>query len=172
LTNLLPSSEKDVYRLLIDSYRLRVEGNYNMEGEASADSLCGGAPNGLKDFKRFLRLAGLRCGLLPPWWNAEMQRECEKFGMDASQLQDLRCAGEKSDIIDQYGDPRFPMQLRMLAKAVYCRGPRGQDGTAMRKAIVAIEQGTAVSRSQVASMMTVDRLTGKTDTMHSVGGNQ
>ena len=59
--------------------------------------------------------------------------------MDVSQFQDLRCAVEKSDIIEQYGDPRFPMQLRMLAEAVYRRGPGGQDGTAMRKAMVAME---------------------------------
>lgn len=164
--------EKDVYRLLIDSYRLRVEDNYNLEGEADVDSLYGGASNGLNGFKRFFRLAGSRRGLLPPWWNAEKQRECEEFGMDASQFQDLRCAVEKSDIIENYGDSRFPMQLRMLAEAVYRCGPGGQDGTAMRKAMVAMEQGTAGSGSPVTSMVTIDSLTGNTATMHSVGRNQ
>lgn len=163
--------EKDVYRLLIDAYRLRVEDYYKLEGEADADSLYGGAPNGLKGFKNFLRLAGSRRGLLPPWWNAEKQRECEDFGMDSSQFQDLRCAVEKSDLIEHYGDPRFPMQLRMLYPAVYRRGPGGQDGTAMRKAMVAMEQGTAGPGSGVATMMTIDNLTGNAATMHSFGRN-
>lgn len=32
-------SEKDVFRLLIDAYRLRADDMYNMEGEADADSI-------------------------------------------------------------------------------------------------------------------------------------
>jgi splicing suppressor protein 51 len=101
--------EKDVYRLLIDAYRLRVDDNYNLEGEVDANSLYGGATSGLKGLKRFLQLAGSRHGLLPSWWNAGKQRECEDFGMDSSQFHDLRCAVEKSDIIEHYSDPRFPM---------------------------------------------------------------
>jgi len=163
--------EKDVYRLLIDAYRLRVEDNYKLEGDVDANSLYGGAPNGLTGLKCFLRLAGSRRGLLPPWWNAEKQRECEDFGMDSSQFQDLRCAVEKSDIIEHYGDPRFPMQLRMLAEAVYRCGPGGQNGTAMRKTMVAMEQGVAGPESYVTSMMTIDNLTGNTATMHSMGRN-
>ncbi|KAK4236140.1 hypothetical protein C8A03DRAFT_45818 [Achaetomium macrosporum] len=134
-------AEKDVYCLLIDAYRLRVEDNYNLDGEVDADSLYGGQPNGLQGFKRFLRLAGSRSGLLPPLWNAEKQRECEAFGMDDSlaQFQDLRCAVEKSDIIAHYGDQRFPVQLRKFAEAVYRRDPGGQDGAGMRKMMAAIE---------------------------------
>ncbi|AEO59523.1 hypothetical protein MYCTH_16152, partial [Thermothelomyces thermophilus ATCC 42464] len=129
--------EKDVYRLLIDAYRLRVEDNYKLEGE-NVD-LYAGEPSGLNGLKRFIRLAGSRPGLLPPWWNAEKQRKCEAFGMDSSNFQDLRCAVEKSDIIDHYGDPRFPMQLRMFAEAVYGRGPGGQSGAPMRKMMAAME---------------------------------
>jgi splicing suppressor protein 51 len=55
--------------------------------------------------------------------------------MDLSQFQDLRCAAEKSDIIEHYGD------LRMLAEAVYRCGPGGQNRTAMRKTTVAMQQG-------------------------------
>ncbi|KAK4103156.1 putative MYND domain protein [Parathielavia hyrcaniae] len=122
--------ETDVYRLLLDAYRLRVEDDYSMDGDADEDSLYGGAPSGLNGFRRFLRLAGSRPVLLPPWWEAEKQGECERLGMDSLQFQDLRCAVEKSDIIEHYGDPRFPMQLRMLAEAVYGRGPG--DRTARR----------------------------------------
>lgn len=160
--------EKDVYRLLIDAYRLRVEDNYNLEGDVDAGSLYDGAPNGLSGLKRFLQLVGSRRGLLPPWWNAEKQRECENLGMDSSQFQDLRCAVEKSDIIEHYGDQRFPMQLRMFAEAVYRRGPGGQDGTGMRKAMVAMEQG---SGGVFSSATTIDTLTGNAATMHAAGRN-
>ncbi|PHH81836.1 hypothetical protein CDD83_3463 [Cordyceps sp. RAO-2017] len=34
--------EKDVYGLLIDAYRLRMEDNHNMEGDADEDSIYGG----------------------------------------------------------------------------------------------------------------------------------
>lgn len=139
--------EKDVYRVLIDAYRLRVEDIYTFEGEVDAGSLYAGEPSGLKGLRRFLQLASSRPGLLPPWWSAEKQRECEDLGMDSSQFQNLRCAVQKADIIEHYGDSRFPMQLRMFAEAVYRRGPGGQDGTAMRKAMVAMEQGTTAAWS-------------------------
>lgn len=90
--------------------------------------------------------------------------------MDSSQFQNLRSAVGKSDIIEHYGDPRFPMQLRMFAEAIYGSGPGGQDGRAMRKMMASMEQGTAGPGAQVAS--TIDALTGNTATMYSAGRNQ
>ncbi|KJZ67956.1 hypothetical protein HIM_12655 [Hirsutella minnesotensis 3608] len=136
-------SEKDVYGLLIDAYRLRAEDMYNMEGEADTDSIYGGAANGLRGFKRFLERVERCPGLLPPWWDAKKKEECETLGMTPSQWHDLRAAVEKSDIIEQYGDSRFPMQLRMFAESVYGRAPGGTRGTAMRQMMVAMEQGNA-----------------------------
>ncbi|KAL7908640.1 hypothetical protein GGI35DRAFT_408243 [Trichoderma velutinum] len=134
-------TEMDVYRLLIDAYRLRVEDTYTMEGELMEGSIYDGNPDGLPGFRKFLRAAAAVPGLLPPWWSNEKKAACERLGMDASQWSDLRCAVEKSDIIEQYGDPQFPMQLRMLAEAVYKRGPGGSDGTAMRKMMMSMEGG-------------------------------
>lgn len=133
--------EIDVYRLLIDAYRLRVEDTYTMEGEIMEGSLYACNTDGLRGFRDFLRTAATISGLLPPWWNDEKRTACERLGMDASQWSDLRCAVEKSDIIEQYGDPQFPMQLRMLAEAVYRRGPGGSDGTATRKMMASMERG-------------------------------
>ena len=135
--------EKDVYRLLIDAYRLRVEDTYVFEQEADADSIYGGAPHGLAGFRRFLDAAAGRAGLLPPWWSADKRKACERMGMDHRQgnFHDLACAIEKSDVIEHYGDSRFPMQLRMFAEAVYKRGPGGMDGTTMRKMMAAMEGG-------------------------------
>jgi splicing suppressor protein 51 len=130
-----------VYRLLIDAYRLRVEDIYVMEGDFMEGSIYAGNTDGLRGFRNFLRKAATNSGLLPPWWNNEKKAACELLGMDTSQWSDLRCAVEKHDIIEQYGDPQFPMQLRMLAEAVYGRGPGGHDGTAVRMIMVAMEKG-------------------------------
>jgi splicing suppressor protein 51 len=158
----------DVYRLLLEAYRLRMEDNYTMEGDVDDDGLYGGAPDGLPGFRRFLRLASSREGLLPPWWNAESQRECERFGMDESQYQNLTCAVEKSDILEHYGDARFPMQLRMFAEAVYRCGPGGQSGAPTRGLMVAMEQGN-VPRGAVTT--TIDNRTGNTSSMRAGGRN-
>ncbi|KAK4135876.1 hypothetical protein BT67DRAFT_440752 [Trichocladium antarcticum] len=131
--------EKDVYRLLVDAYRMRAEDDYTWEGKANPDGLYGGAENGLNGLRRFLGLAVARPGLLPPWFDAEKQRECEDFGMDSTQFQDLCSRVQKNDIIDHYGDTRFPMQLRMFAEAVYGRGPGGQNGATMRRAMASME---------------------------------
>ncbi|KAL7918758.1 hypothetical protein ACQKWADRAFT_231453 [Trichoderma austrokoningii] len=131
--------EIDVYRLLIDAYRLRVEDTYVMEGELMEGSIYAGYTDGLRGFRKFLKTAATVSGLLPPWWNNEKKAACERLGMDESQWSDLRCAVEKHDVIEQYGDSMFPMQLRMLAEAVYKRGPGGSDGTAMRKMMMSME---------------------------------
>ncbi|KAL2760012.1 hypothetical protein ACRALDRAFT_1060033 [Sodiomyces alcalophilus JCM 7366] len=136
-------SEKDVYRLLIDAYRLRMEDNYNHEGEADDDSIYGGAPHGLVGFRRFLDLVAERDKLLPPWWDADKRKACEEMGMDrgGGNFYNLAAAVEKGEIIDRYGDQRFPMQLRMFAEAVYLSGPGGADGTRMREMMASMESG-------------------------------
>ncbi|KAG8671755.1 hypothetical protein FPOAC2_05112 [Fusarium poae] len=132
--------EKDVYRLLIDCYRLRVEDMYKIEGEVMEDSLYSGAGDGSVGFQEFLDDISDKKGLLPSWWTPEKERECEEFGMNSS-WHNLKFAIVKSDIIEHYGDPQFPMQLRMLGEAVYGEAPGGADGTAMRKMLVSMEAG-------------------------------
>ncbi|KAF4448103.1 hypothetical protein F53441_8419 [Fusarium austroafricanum] len=145
--------EIDVYRLLIDTYRLRVDDMFNLENEAAEDSLYGGASDGLKGFQRFLRKASTRRGFLPPWWTPEKQKECEEFGMDSAQWQNLRNKTSKQEVIDHYGDPRFPMQLRMLGEAVYLSAPGGGDGTSMRQMMAMMEGGGGGMPGMQASML-------------------
>jgi splicing suppressor protein 51 len=38
-------------------------------------------------------------------------------------------------MVEHYGDDKAPMQLRMLAEAVYGMGSMGQNGAGMRKMI-------------------------------------
>ncbi|KAI1302222.1 putative MYND domain protein [Xylaria venustula] len=133
--------EQDVVGVLIDSYRMRIEDEYTFEGNASADSIYGGADSSLPGFRKFLRSASSRPGLLPSWWSPTKQKECEELGMGSSTWSSLRCAVEKSDVIDHYGDQRFPMQLRMLAEQVLGRGFAGNNGSAMMSMMASMESG-------------------------------
>ncbi|KAJ9652709.1 hypothetical protein H2201_009203 [Coniosporium apollinis] len=132
--------EQDVYTLLLDTYRLRMEDNYNLEGDADVDSIYGGAPDGRQGFRRFLRLAERRRGLLPSWWSPEKAAECEAVGMNGG-WSSLSSAIEKSDVIEHYSNPNMPMQLRMFGEQVYGRGPGGQSGVAMRQVQMMAESG-------------------------------
>ncbi|KND92497.1 hypothetical protein TOPH_02756 [Tolypocladium ophioglossoides CBS 100239] len=132
-------SDRDVYRLLIDAYRLNIEDDYEIHGIIYAKSLYGGASSGLNGFRHFLELAASRPGLLPSWWSKTKKKTCERLGMNNSQWHDLRCAVEKSDIVEHYGDRLFPMQLRMFAKAVYCQGTAELYGADMKKMMAKME---------------------------------
>ncbi|KEF54591.1 uncharacterized protein A1O9_09033 [Exophiala aquamarina CBS 119918] len=58
--------EEDTYKLLIDTYRLRMDDDFKFEGKRNAGSLYANASNGIEAFRQFLRLAESRDGLLPP----------------------------------------------------------------------------------------------------------
>ncbi len=149
--------EQDVYKLLIDTYRFRMEDDYNLEGSADADSIYGGARDSLQGFRRFLRLAQSRRGLLPQWWSPEKAAECEAAGMHGSGWSSLTSAIEKSDVIEHYGDSKFPMQLRMFGEQVYGRGPGGQEGASMRRLMMTMEaegtEGMHTSHLDISSML-------------------
>ncbi|KAF4979363.1 hypothetical protein FZEAL_4404 [Fusarium zealandicum] len=153
--------EADVYRVLIDAYRLRVEDSFKFDGNVDADSLYGGAPDGLAGFKRFLQEAASRPGLLPPWWTADKKAECEKLGMDPDQWWNLRTTVEKQDVIENYGDSQFPMQLRMLADAITLKSIGGAEGSGMRKMMAAMEGGEdGPLAGMQASMMNLSGMRG------------
>lgn len=140
--------EEDVYKLLIDTYRFRMEDNYNLEGDADMDSIYGGAPDGRQGFQRFLRLAQKKSGLLPSWWTRDKVAECVAVGMMRRNngWSDLSRAIEKSDVVEHYGNPLMPMQLRMFGEQVYGRGPGGQNGDSMRMVQMMVENGGMAHR--------------------------
>lgn len=134
--------EKDVYKLLVDTYRMKVEDDYNLEGDASVDSIYGGAQDhGRRDFQRFLKRVESKPGLLPSWWSPEKSAACIRAGLDQNSGSYLGAAMEKSDVIEHYGERTMPMQLRMFGEEVYGRGPGGQSGTQMRKMMMQSENG-------------------------------
>jgi splicing suppressor protein 51 len=132
--------EKDVYKLLIDSFRMRQADDLNFENKTKPSSIYSGASSSIEPFRGYLAKAGIRAKMLPSWWNAEKQRECKAFG-ESDAWNDLRRGVDKQEIVQHYGDQKMPMQLRMLAEAVYGVGSMGQDGTFMRKSMMKMEQG-------------------------------
>lgn len=123
--------EKDVYKLLIDTYRLRIEDKYSLEGDVASDSIYSGASSSVPGFRRFLRLVDRKRELLPEWWSPAKSQECVAFASGQHRDYNVDHAVEKSDIIQQYGDSMMPMQLRMLGEQIYGTGPGGQPGAGM-----------------------------------------
>lgn len=111
--------EKEAFSNIIDCFRLRVEDEHVFRGQVIGH-YNGGDP--LPDFQHFLRLAESRAGLLPPWWNEDKRKECERMAMDRDNWNDINCAAGKHDIIEHYEDSTKPFKLRLLAEMVYGRG--------------------------------------------------
>lgn len=110
--------EAEVYTLLIDSYRLRIDDEYAFRGDISDFSLYGGG-NPVKDFRRYLQKAEKRTGVLPSWWTKEKRDACIAKGNAKDHWSSLHFAVEKEDIQEHYKNPVMPMQLRMLAEEIW-----------------------------------------------------
>lgn len=133
--------EQDVYKLLIDTYRLRTEDKYSLEGDVDADSIYSGVSSGVPGFKRFLRVVEGKRELLPEWWSPAKSQECVALASGQHNDYNVDHAIEKSDIIQHYGDQMMPMQLRMLGEQIYGTGPGGQPGAAMMQMQMMAEAG-------------------------------
>jgi mitochondrial splicing suppressor protein 51 len=141
-------SENDVFKLLIDSYRMRMVDDHTFTGDVDNDSIYGGANSGELGFHRFMREVTKKPGLLPSWWTAQKLVDCLQFGRSNSSS-NLSAAVEKSDIQETYGNPDMPMQLRMFAEQVYGTGPGGHNGAAMMAMKAAIEDGQLGAYTQL-----------------------
>ncbi|CAO2657805.1 Nn.00g070650.m01.CDS01 [Neocucurbitaria sp. VM-36] len=143
--------EKDVFKLLIDSFRMRQADDFNLQHKTTPRSVYTGAGSSIEPFRRYLAKAATRSSLLPSWWTADKQKECEAFG-ESGAWSDLRKKVTKQEMIQHYGDEKMPMQVRMLAEAVYGVGTMGQDGSGMRKVMMQMEKG-GPGNGQHMSMM-------------------
>lgn len=74
-------SRRDTFKLLIDTFRMRVEDQYVFTGDVSMDTVYGGAPDNIRAFGKFLTRVQRKSGLLPEWWTAETLMECIIFGL-------------------------------------------------------------------------------------------
>lgn len=146
--------EADVFKILIDSFRMAEADDYNFEMKITPDSVYSGAGSSSKPFRQFLAQAATRSSLLPPWWSDAKVQECVEVG-ESGAWSDLRKKVTKTDIIERYGDGQMPMQLRMLRELMTGRGPMGQDGTPMRKQMVQVEKG-GLGGGNVMSMLNLN----------------
>lgn len=63
-----------------------------------------------------------------------------RHGHRGNEWQDLKRRVDKSDIQDHYGDPKFPMQLRMFAESIYGSAPGGVRGDTMLAMMASMER--------------------------------
>lgn len=147
--------EKDVYKLLIDSFRMRQDDDFKFEEKTSPPSVYTGASSSVVPFRQYLAKTETRTGLLPPWWSTDKQKECETFGQSGAR-NNLREKVTKQDVIQHYGDDKMPMQVRMLAEAIYGAGTMGQDGSHARKMMVQMDNG-GLGNGQTMSMLNIAR---------------
>ena len=68
-----------------------MEDQYTFEGEVDSDCIYGGAPGSLMGFRRFLKKAEAKSGLLPPWWSAQRSIECQYAGLTEDGWSLLTC---------------------------------------------------------------------------------
>lgn len=111
--------EEQAFKMLIDSYRMRVEDEYVFCGDIDEDSLYSGNGSGQKGFSRYLdKIERKNPELLPPWWNQQKRAACMKYALNKKNWSSIHYAVEKSDIKEHYGNPLMPMQLRMFSETV------------------------------------------------------
>ncbi|KAM0417377.1 hypothetical protein ACHAPT_012611 [Fusarium lateritium] len=131
--------EKDVFRILIESYRFRMEEHHFCKGELIQDSLYSGLDDARLGFRRYVQTANTRNGLLPPWWTPKKLEECEEFGMCGRNRQDLHLALEQFAITCDYMDWRYPWELRILAEDVFGEGVVGRSSYPTRDTLAGVE---------------------------------
>ncbi|KID83708.1 hypothetical protein MGU_08989 [Metarhizium guizhouense ARSEF 977] len=113
---------EDTFRLLIDSYRLRLHDAFLFEGQTRPGTIYSGGADSQGDFvQSFLWVAWER-GLLPLSWTQETLLQCRDMGMADFQFHSLRRQLTQAMVVDYYQDATFPTQLRLFAEDVVGRG--------------------------------------------------
>ncbi|KAF9134111.1 hypothetical protein BGX30_012044 [Mortierella sp. GBA39] len=133
-------SEKDVQKLLIDIYRLRMDDTFKFDHMVENDSLYSGARDGINGFKNFLLLVEGKAELLPADWSAEKKEAVIAFGQ-AEPEKLLFHKADKETVISRYGNAHMPMQMRLFGEQVYGRGVGGQAGAPIIQLQMQAESG-------------------------------
>ncbi|KAF7559517.1 hypothetical protein G7046_g4631 [Stylonectria norvegica] len=129
----------DVYRILVDTYRFRIQDMFEFEQVVEEDSIYNGKDSGTKGFSRFLDLFYTKesnpiltsrgQSLLPPWWTDTTRAACETFanaqGPEQSNWYSLAWKITMEEVVHRYGDNTFGMQLRVFAEHVHGKAVAG-----------------------------------------------
>lgn len=136
--------EDDVYKLLIDCFRLREEDEYVFGGNVLTGSIYCGDKTSKVQFDKFLDEAeAAEKNILPPWWSSEKREACVALEMDDRNWSSLATCVEKHDIQDHYGNQDMPMQLRMLADQIYGSNPLGYSSEGILRMRMMMEGGAS-----------------------------
>ncbi|RKF77373.1 hypothetical protein GcM1_220066 [Golovinomyces cichoracearum] len=147
--------EIDTFKLLIDSFRMRQADDFEYENKITPSSIYSGAPSSIKPFRQYLDRATACKDLLPSWFTPGKIEECVIFG-ESGAWSDIRKKTTKQGIIQHYGNEKMPLQLRLLAEAIYGIGSMGQNGSHMRKLMRQMESG-GFSNGQTMSVIDVSQ---------------
>jgi mitochondrial splicing suppressor protein 51 len=132
-TWLLTRPRTDVYKLLIDTFRVRLEDNFKVNDEIEVGSIYHNENKDSREaFSGFLAMAGQE-KLLPEWLLADwILREAVVFGlhdvMVSKEWGGLKTKVTDQDIVEWYKEESMPLQMRVFAQQVYGDDPSGQAG--------------------------------------------
>lgn len=112
--------EPDVFRLLIDAYRVQTT-DFILAGYYSRSAVpC------LLGLTRFLLDLYRRApDLLPPWWDVDAHHRCRQSGMRGGTWNDLRWGVGRGDVIRAYQDRTMSTQVAIFTELFYGVGPAG-----------------------------------------------
>jgi splicing suppressor protein 51 len=109
--------EAEVFTLLIDSYRMRMQDESAYSLSMPKNSLYDGGDPAV-GFREFLNKAKARGGVLPSWWTDEKADACVAKGGERDQWSTLQKTTSKAAIQEHYKDNMAPMKLRLLAEEI------------------------------------------------------
>ncbi|KAL4901451.1 amidase signature domain-containing protein [Aspergillus multicolor] len=109
----------DVYKLLIDTYRLRMYNQWSLTHQADEDSIYAPrATDGYAGFSRFLELVDRRCDLLPDDWSYSDVVDCVNYGL-RNEWSSLNCKVNETSIFAYYGSQSIVAELKIFAWQIY-----------------------------------------------------
>lgn len=127
---------EEVFKILIDSYRLRVELDHVHRGEdhgvysagKSLDGLVWSQGDATEDFQKYLDLAE-ESGVLPEWWRFENRMECLSEAVDKKNENGIFSHIDQEQLMTKYeGDTAIRSALCILAELIV-----GYDGKGRAK---------------------------------------
>lgn len=129
---------EEVYRVLIDSYTLRVQldhthrdedhGMYFSEGKGVTEELIWANGDANDDFQRYLDLAE-DAGILPEWWRFENRMECLAEAVNDKNEDNIMKAIDQENLVTRYeGEMSIRNALCIIAELVV-----GYDGKGRAK---------------------------------------
>lgn len=134
-------SERDVYKLLIDTYRLRLDDDCKFAFFRHPRSIYNDATDGGKwGFCQFLRMLHHRNQMLPEWWSEKDPETCVEFGCTSVDW-NLAHPVEARDIAARYGNALMPVQLRAFGEQAYGSAPADRSFSSVVEDIMHIEAG-------------------------------